>query len=289
MRSMTPEYLDSLQFNAKQLETLTRIGSFKGQQVLYGEQLPEVLKTMRKIAQVESAESSNRIEGISAPRKRIQGIVLENTNPTNRSEQEIAGYRDALEVIHESAMEMEFSPNVIKQLHSMMYRYLPQPGGTWKPVDNEIVERQPSGELSVRFRPVPAVATPQAITRKFGVGMGENSCLLSRDSVLQARRSAVTASHPPPRMNAVAMALGIHEGSHDPNRARKPSPMPIAANAVRIQPAKVRSIAMMLRSSARSVRNSAHWVLLSASSGGSSCAMGVEPSAAASDGKSSQG
>jgi len=163
MRSMTPEYLDSLQFNAKQLETLTRIGSFKGQQVLYGEQLPEVLKTMRKIAQVESAESSNRIEGISAPRKRIQGIVLENTNPTNRSEQEIAGYRDALEVIHESAMEMEFSPNVIKQLHSMMYRYLPQPGGTWKPVDNEIVERQPSGELSVRFRPVPAVATPQAM------------------------------------------------------------------------------------------------------------------------------
>ena len=143
MRSMTSEYLDSLQFNAKQLETLTRIGSYQGKQVLYGEQLPEVLKTMRKIAQVESAESSNRIEGISAPRKRIQGIVLGNTNPTNRSEQEIAGYRDALEVIHESAMEMEFTPKVIKLLHSMMYRYLPQPGGTWKPVDNEMVERQP--------------------------------------------------------------------------------------------------------------------------------------------------
>ena len=163
MRSMTPEYLDNLQFNAKQLETLNRIGSYQGKQVLYGEQLPEVLKIMRKIAQVESAESSNRIEGISAPRKRIQGIVLENTNPTNRSEQEIAGYRDALEVIHESAVEMELSPNVIKQLHSMMYRYLPQPGGTWKPVDNEIVERRPGGELSVRFRPVSAVATPQAM------------------------------------------------------------------------------------------------------------------------------
>lgn len=163
MRSMTSEYLDSLQFNAKQLETLTRIGAYQGKQVLYGEQMPEVLKTMRKIAQVESAESSNRIEGISAPRKRIQGIVLENTNPANRSEQEIAGYRDALEVIHESAMEMDFSPNVIKQLHAMMYRYLPQPGGSWKPVDNEIVERQPGGTLSVRFRPVSAVATPQAM------------------------------------------------------------------------------------------------------------------------------
>ena len=170
MRSLSPEYLDRLSFNARQLQALNQIGSFQGKQALYGEQLPEVLKTMRKIAQVESTESSNRIEGIVASRKCIQGIVLDNTNPTNRSEQEIAGYRDALQTIHESAREMAFSSSVIRQLHTMMYRYLPQPGGTWKSVDNEIVERKPDGSLSVRFRPISAVATSQAmedLTRGF--------------------------------------------------------------------------------------------------------------------------
>ncbi len=163
MNSLNPEFLDALSFNDRQMASLAEIGSFQGRQVLFGEQLPDVLKAMRKIAQVESAESSNRIEGIEAPRKRIQGLVLENTNPENRSEQEIAGYRDALALVHESAREMEFSTGVIRQLHSMMYRYLPQPGGSWKPADNEIIDRNPDGSRVVRFRPVSAVGTPQAM------------------------------------------------------------------------------------------------------------------------------
>ena len=81
------------------METLVQIGSFQGKQALYGEQLPDVLKAMRKVVQVESAESSNRIEGIEAPRKPIQ--------------------------------DMDFSTGVIRQLHTMMHRYLPQPGGAW--------------------------------------------------------------------------------------------------------------------------------------------------------------
>ncbi len=163
MKSLTSEYLDGLSFGDSQMASLLEIGSFKGKQALYGEQLPDVLKAMRKIAQVESAESSNRIEGIEAPRKRIQGLVLENTNPENRSEQEIAGYRDALALVHDSALEMDFSTGVIRQLHSMMYRYLPQPGGGWKPTDNEIIERNPDGSRMVRFRPVSAVGTSQAM------------------------------------------------------------------------------------------------------------------------------
>jgi len=163
MKSLTPEYLDGLSFSDRQMATLAQIGSFQGKQALYQEQLPDVLKAMRKIAQVESAESSNRIEGIEAPRKRIQGIVLESTNPENRPEQEIAGYRDALALVHESAQEMEFSTGVVRQLHTMMYRYLPQPGGIWKATDNEIIERNPDGSRVVRFRPVSAVGTPQAM------------------------------------------------------------------------------------------------------------------------------
>lgn len=163
MHSLASHYLDSLQFSAPQLETLHRIGEYQGKQALYAERLPEVLKTMRRIAQVESAESSNRIEGIQAPRKRIQGIVIEHTTPDNRSEQEIAGYRDVLTLIHDAAADMDVTANVIRQLHATMYRYLPQPGGNWKMVDNEIVERDPTGVVRVRFKPVPAVATPQAM------------------------------------------------------------------------------------------------------------------------------
>jgi Fic family protein len=163
VHSLAGNYLDSLQFSALQLETLHRIGEYQGKQALYAERLPEVLKTMRRIAQVESAESSNRIEGIQAPRKRIQGIVIEHTTPDNRSEQEIAGYRDVLALIHDAAADMDVTANVIRQLHATMYRYLPQPGGNWKMVDNEVVERDPTGVLRVRFKPVPAVATPQAM------------------------------------------------------------------------------------------------------------------------------
>jgi len=163
MKSLTPEFLDALTFSDRQMASLALIGTFQGKQALYGEQLPDTLKAMRKIAQVESAESSNRIEGIEAPRKRIQGIVLESTNPENRPEQEIAGYRDALALVHESAKEMEFSTGVVRQLHTVMYRYLPQPGGSWKPTDNEIIERNPDGSRVVRFRPVSAVGTPHAM------------------------------------------------------------------------------------------------------------------------------
>lgn len=163
MRSLSPEFLDRLRFDSRQLETLSAIAKFQGQQALYDDRLPDALEALKKIAKVESTESSNRIEGIEAPRKRIRSIALEHTEPRDRSEQEIAGYRDALELVHESAREIHITPGVIRQLHTMMYRYLAQPGGSWKQVDNEIVERDADGSWSVRFQPVPAVATPQAM------------------------------------------------------------------------------------------------------------------------------
>jgi len=163
MRSLTPDFLENLSFNSRQLETLTTIGNYQGKQALFDDRLPDSLAALKNIAKVESAESSNRIEGIEAPHKRIRSIILEHTAPRDRSEQEIAGYRDALELVHESAGEMVVSPSVIRQLHTMMYRYLPQPGGSWKQVDNEIMARSLDGSWAVRFRPVSAVATPQAM------------------------------------------------------------------------------------------------------------------------------
>jgi len=162
MKSLTPNYLNDLSFSTEQLSTLRALGEYRGKQALYAQQTPETLKSLRTIAVIESVESSNRIEGVTAPRARLQAVVLKTSQPVGRSEQEIAGYRDALELIHNSAEHMPFSANIIKQTHNLLYRYLPQDGGTYKATQNDIVEREPDGTISrVRFRPSSPVETPQ--------------------------------------------------------------------------------------------------------------------------------
>ena len=163
MRSLDEKYLDSLSFDAEQVTNLRAIGEYRGKQALYFKQSPETLESLRQVAIIESTESSNRLEGITVPHKRIEALILNNTTPKNRSEQEVAGYRDALALIHESGEHMPYTPNVILQLHSIVYRYLAAPGGQWKPVDNEIVDRYPDGTRRVRFKPVSAQETPGAV------------------------------------------------------------------------------------------------------------------------------
>ena len=161
MAPFDPAVLASLNFSAEDIATLRRLGEYRGRQELFARQRPEVLESLRTVAAVESSESSNRLEGIRAPKARIRALVTKKTEPRNRSEQEIAGYRDALNLIHESACDMAFSTNVILQVHRRIYGHLPQEGGVRKMVDNEIVERGPSGNvLRVRFVPVGAAATP---------------------------------------------------------------------------------------------------------------------------------
>lgn len=162
MKSLTIDFLSSLHLTPGEGSALAKIGECKGKQELFARQTPEALETLRQTAIVESSECSNRLEGITAPHKRIAALVLRDSTPKDRSEQEIAGYRDALSLIHESAAHMQCSVNVCLQLHTMLYRYLPQDGGRWKMTDNEIVERGAGGVVErVRFSPVSAVATPQ--------------------------------------------------------------------------------------------------------------------------------
>ena len=164
MRSLQQNYLDALQFSATQISTLTRLGEFCGKQDLYRQQMPEVLETLKRAAIIESSESSNRMEGVTAPPERIRKLILKSADPRNRSEQEIAGYRDALDLLHESATDMSFRVNIVLQLHQILYRYLPGEGGKWKMTDNEIVEKNPDGTVKrIRFRPVSAVGTPHAM------------------------------------------------------------------------------------------------------------------------------
>jgi Fic family protein len=156
LSSLQPTYLAQLTFGAAELAAIHRLGEARGRQDLFLRQYPEQLNTLRTHAQVESTESSNRIEGIVAAPGRVRDLVVHQTQPRDRSEQEIAGYRDALQLVHESYDDIRFSENVLLQLHQMLYRYQPGSGGRWKSTDNQIVERDAAGHV-VRVRsPHPA-------------------------------------------------------------------------------------------------------------------------------------
>ena len=163
MHSLAPDFLVNLRYDGLQIATMRALGEYRGKQQLYFAQSPEVLSDLRQIAVIESTESSNRLEGVVVPKDRLRSLVVKNATPKSRSEQEVAGYRDVLALIHESADHMPFSEGVVRQLHTMLYRYMPQAGGQWKATNNDIVEKHPDGTVRVRFRPVPAHLTSMAM------------------------------------------------------------------------------------------------------------------------------
>ena len=164
MYSLSPQFIDSLAFTHDQLATLRALGEFQGRQQLYVRQRPDTLDALRTVSMIESTDSSNRLEGITAPARRLEGLMKRSIEPGDRSEQEIAGYRNALELIHQSWADMPVTIGVVQQLHSMLYRYQSAKGGAWKATDNRIVERDADGKIiRTRFTPISAVATPQAM------------------------------------------------------------------------------------------------------------------------------
>lgn len=166
MNSLTPDYIERLKFTAEDLSAIRNLGEASGKQRLWMAQTPEQLESLRSVAIIESTESSNRIEGVVAPAARLRDIVLHATAPRDRSEQEIAGYRDVLQLVHESHEHMPFTSNVVRQLHQKLFAYHPSGGGDWKSTDNDIVERDASGSVvRVRFRPVAAHLTAEAMQK----------------------------------------------------------------------------------------------------------------------------
>lgn len=164
MPSLKKSFIEALNFNSDQMAVLRAIGGLRGKQELFYRQVPEALKTLQYHATIESSESSNRIEGIVADHQRIKSLVIKSSMPQNRSEQEIAGYRDALALIHDSANEIAISPSIILQFHNYLHRYMHKEGGVWKNSENEIVEKNEQGEITkIRFKPVSALQTPFAM------------------------------------------------------------------------------------------------------------------------------
>ena len=137
-------------------------GRYQGRQELYRHQAPQVLETLRQVAIVESAEASNRIEGITVPSHRLQALMAQAV-PETRSESEIAGYRDLLARIHTGQIGLPLTPESILALHADLYAYLPGQGGQWKQRDNVIRQTLPDGREVVRFVPLPADETPAAM------------------------------------------------------------------------------------------------------------------------------
>lgn len=163
MNSFTLQFLNALVMPQRIITMIRKLGEHKGRQDLYKKQAPEMLENLRQVALIQSTESSNRLEGIVADEKRLRAIVQEQAKPANRSEAEIAGYRDVLNTIHHSHADMPFTERVVLQLHRDLMKYAGGEGGKWKRAPNEIAETLPDGTKHVRFIPVAPHLTADAM------------------------------------------------------------------------------------------------------------------------------
>ncbi len=144
---------------------LTQIHEYKGQQNLFIEAKTDALSNLLEVAKIQSTEASNRIEGIITTDDRLKKIVREKTMPRTRSEKEIAGYRNVLATIHENHDFIPPKPSIILQLHRDLHKFSGKAiGGSYKNSDNVIAEELSNGRQILRFRPVPAWETPEAMT-----------------------------------------------------------------------------------------------------------------------------
>ena len=137
-----------------------------GKQEQYLKQRPEELEKLVEIAKIQSTEASNAIEGIVTTNTRIRQLVEEKTTPKNRDEQEIAGYRDVLNAIHDSFDVIPISRNYILQLHKIMYSHMNNPlAGQTKNIQNYISATYPDGHTETLFTPLSPFETPEALDK----------------------------------------------------------------------------------------------------------------------------
>ncbi|MBE5934291.1 MAG: Fic family protein [Lachnospiraceae bacterium] len=159
-------YLDiaSSKWDSEILGLIAAIYKEAGKQEMYLKQRPQELEKLVEIAKIQSTEASNAIEGIVTTSTRIKQLVEEKTTPKNRNEQEIAGYRDVLNIIHESFDAIPISQNYILQLHKIMCSHMNNPlAGKTKSVQNYISATYPDGHVEVLFTPLTPYETPEAL------------------------------------------------------------------------------------------------------------------------------
>lgn len=135
---------------------------FRGKQDLWSRQRPELLEALRQQAMIQSIESSNRIEGVTVSPDRLAPLALGKARPRDRSEEELAGYRRALEWIYSRKSAVPVEARTIRHLHALAHAGAGD-AGEFKRRDNEIIEILPDGRRRVRFTPTSARRTPAAV------------------------------------------------------------------------------------------------------------------------------
>ncbi|MDE7267253.1 MAG: Fic family protein [Lachnospiraceae bacterium] len=166
MRIFNYSSIKEQKWDSEVLGLIAAIYKYSGKQELYLKQKPNELEKLVEIAKIQSTEASNAIEGIVTTNTRIRQLVEEKTTPKNRDEQEIAGYRDVLSVIHESFDVIPITKNYILQLHKILYSHMNNPiSGQTKTVQNYISATYPDGHTEVMFTPLAPYETPEALER----------------------------------------------------------------------------------------------------------------------------
>ena len=166
MRNFNYSAIKDAKWDSDVLSLIAAIYKEVGKQDLYLKQQPQALEKLVEIARIQSTQSSNAIEGIVTTSTRIKALVAEKTTPRNRDEQEIAGYRDALNIIHESFDAIPITRNYILQLHKIMYSHMNNPlAGKTKNVQNYISATYPDGHTEILFTPLSPFETQEALDK----------------------------------------------------------------------------------------------------------------------------
>jgi len=166
MRTFNYSKIKEQKWDSELLGYIAAIYKEAGKQEMYLKQRPEELEKLVEIAKIQSTEASNAIEGIVTTNTRIRQLVEGKTTPRNRCEQEIAGYRDVLGIIHESFDAIPITRNYILQLHKILYSHMNNPvAGRTKIVQNYITATYPDGHSETLFIPLPPHETPEALDR----------------------------------------------------------------------------------------------------------------------------
>jgi Fic family protein len=136
----------------------------RGSEALYRDQMPGLLTELADHTRVQSINASSAIEGVVvADANRAERIINRKAATLrNRSEQELAGYRDAQDYL----LQQDWQPlnsGLLLHVHRLLFGHTALVGGSFKSQDNLVVDRAADGTSTVRFKPVAAARTPYAV------------------------------------------------------------------------------------------------------------------------------
>jgi Fic family protein len=162
---------------------MNSISEYKGKGELYTRQSPQILQALVEMAMIESVESSNRIEGVTVDRERLKPLIIGHSKPRDRSEEEVAGYRKALDLIHKKHESLTISPETIQELHRLSRLDIGD-AGQWKKKNNEIIKKYPNGRIEIIFTPLEADKVSDAM---------KQLCLAYQDTLTQSNYPSLFA------------------------------------------------------------------------------------------------